>query len=144
MTKVAIYIFKKKNHPLPLHRPTSQSDLPWFRVRVIGDSLTRYLPQNLYSDWFCPQIVTKPECRVHHNQRIKKCGAWWRCFNPHVIDLHVGTNDLDCSVLHRDIKNYEQMIRLPHDRFPKATILLNSILPRFDDEVLSHKGHIVR
>ena len=62
---------------------------------------------------------------------------------PHVIVLHVGTNDLDCSVLHRDIQNYEQMIRLAHDRFPKATILLNSILPRFDDEVLSHKGHIV-
>ena len=35
------------------------------------------------------------------------------------------------------------MIRLAHDRFPKATILLNIILPRFDDEVLSHKGHIV-
>ena len=58
----------------------------------------RYLPQNLHSDWFCPrpQIVTKPGCRVHHIiNDLRSVEHGGDVLNqPHVIVLHVGTNDI--------------------------------------------------
>ncbi|XP_033631888.1 uncharacterized protein LOC117293625 [Asterias rubens] len=62
---------------------------------------------------------------------------------PHVVVLHVGTNDLDESVLHKDLQNFEQLISLAKETFPSAKIIINSILPRSDFKILNEKGIIL-
>ena len=108
------------------NRPVSQRDLPFYRVKIFGDSVTKYLPKYLQSEWFVPEVFTKPGCTV------SRMVTTLRNFEPetrktHVVIFHIGTNDLENSVLHQDLKNFKQLIIVAKDRFPEAQIFVSAI-----------------
>ena len=75
------------------HRPTTQSQLPFFRVKILGDSITRFLMLNLNSDWFVPEVLTKPGCTT----------SWL-----HQILRDSSSSDENCSV-HVVMKNFDYL-----------------------------------
>lgn len=51
---------------------------------------------------------------------------------PHIVIFYVGTNDLNCSVFHRDVKNFDLLIRVAKEKYPQSKNFINAILPRHD------------
>ncbi len=118
------------------NRPTSQTDLPYYRVKIFGDSITRYWPCNIQSEWFIPDVTTKPGCTVP--RMIKTLRNFEpQTKTPHTVIFHVGTNDLNCSVFHRDVKNFNLLIQVAKEKYPQSKIFMNAILPRHDDDSLN-------
>ena len=108
---------------------------------MIGDSLTRYLPDNIHSD-----VVTKPGCTVpraiKYLRSLEHGAHVPNHEQPHVVMLHVGTNDLCRSVLHSYINYCEHMIHLAREKFLVAKLVISAILPRHDDTDLNGLGQV--
>ena len=60
---------------------------------------------------------------------------------PHIVLLHVGTNDLDCKVFHRDVKNFLLLIQAAKDKFSQSKIFIYAILAHYDDDCLNCKAY---
>ena len=124
------------------NRPTSQRDLPFYRVNIFGDSITKYLPNYLQSEWFVPEVFTKPGCTVSRMVKTLR-NVEPETRKTHVVIFHIGTNDLENSVLHQDLKNFKQLIIVARHRFPEAQIFVSAILPRHDFDELNYRVQIL-
>ncbi|XP_035686642.1 uncharacterized protein LOC118422901 [Branchiostoma floridae] len=59
---------------------------------------------------------------------------------PDVVFVHVGTNDLPMHrPLSRTVDDFSSLISVAKSRFPSASIIISSILPRFDSEFLNER-----
>ena len=108
------------------------SSLP--KVHFYGDSLGKFWSADLPTSTFSHQVFCKSGATAV--RLIEEL--------PSVIDasvsqvvIHVGTNNLQNTVAHRFLKDFDRLVRLARDRYPCANILVSSILPRYDNDYLA-------
>ena len=123
--------------------------VPKLQAVIIGDSITRYLKENISSSLVDVAVVTFPGATICSLRKKIRDGAV-KAFTenpPSIVALLIGTNSLDRGFLHSNIRDFKLLLRGVREAFPRSTLLFSGILPREDSAALDvsrvhHNIHI--
>lgn len=92
------------------------------------------------SDWFIPTVTTLPGGRISHvRDTVRHLPA---STPPHVVVLHVGTNDLWAEFLDPFLCKFDSLLKSTQEKYPAAKIVVSGLLPRHDFIDLNEKVRV--
>ena len=112
-----------------------------WKVRVFGHSIVRGLDQCLNREFLDFQVTCLPGAKIRTvSDHVSKLNPANDKTGIDAVVIHVGTNNLNCSVWNLDKNSYVDLYSAVRSQYENAKMIFSGIIPRWDSQDLYEKA----